>query len=93
MTFFCIATPEQYELVRLQLDAALGYPNADTMTSVEPADSAPRDAHGRVLLAIGGAMESLPQVAAVFWQLAATGGCETISAAQYENAITRPAVE
>jgi hypothetical protein len=41
-----------YERVRAAIDAASGWPDADTATSVEPAATAPRDAAGRVLLAV-----------------------------------------
>jgi hypothetical protein len=40
-----------YEAVRAAIDAANGWPDEGTQTSVEPAATAPRDAEGRVLLA------------------------------------------
>lgn len=40
-----------YEHVRAEIDAAMGWPDEGTATSIEPAVTAPRDAEGRVLLA------------------------------------------
>ena len=43
-----------YEAVRAAIDADNGWPDDGTITSIEPAATAPRDAAGRVLLACGG---------------------------------------
>ena len=53
MRFF-EADEQTYEAVRAQLDAAAGYPLADgsTLTSIEPAASAPRDSSGLVLFIV-----------------------------------------
>ena len=45
-------TPDAYELYRATLDAAMGFPCAGTATSIEPVSTAPRDAGGKVLLAV-----------------------------------------
>jgi len=46
------ADADTYERVRAAIDAACGWPDAGTKTSIEPAATAPRDAAGRVLLAV-----------------------------------------
>jgi len=43
---------DTYERVRAAIDATHGWPDAGTRTSIEPAATAPRDAAGRVLLAV-----------------------------------------
>ena len=47
-------TPDAYELYRATLDAAMGFPCPGTATSIEPTGTAPRDAGGKVLLAVSG---------------------------------------
>ena len=51
MRFFH-ADEATYERVRAAIDATHGWPDAGTRTSIEPAATAPRDAAGRVLLAV-----------------------------------------
>jgi hypothetical protein len=50
MTYYR-ADADTYEAVRAAIDAAMGWPDAGTVTSIEPAATAPRDAAWRVLLA------------------------------------------
>jgi hypothetical protein len=50
MTYYR-ADADTYEAVRAAIDAAMGWPDEGTVTSIEPAATAPRDAAGRVLLA------------------------------------------
>ena len=45
-------TPDAYELYRAALDAAMGFPCEGAATSIEPVATAPRDAGGKVLLAV-----------------------------------------
>ena len=47
-------TADGYELYRAALDAAMGFPCDGTATSIEPIGTAPRDAGGKVLLAVSG---------------------------------------
>ena len=56
-----------YESVRAAIDAANGWADEGTQTSIEPAATAPRDAEGRVLLACGDwlAERAAPQLAAL----------------------------
>jgi hypothetical protein len=51
MRFFR-ADEATYERVRAAIDSANGWPDAGTVTAIEPAATAPRDAAGRVLLAV-----------------------------------------
>jgi hypothetical protein len=46
------ADADTYERVRAAIDAVNGWPDAGTRTAIEPAVTAPRDALGRVLLAV-----------------------------------------
>ena len=71
MTRYFRSTDEVLSLVNAQLDAAYGYPNAETRTNtaLPPAAECPHDAEGRVYLAVDGAYcdfilpsEMLPQL-------------------------------
>jgi len=53
MRMFRADNDATYEAVRAAIDAANGWPDDGTQTSIEPAATAPRDAEGRVLLACG----------------------------------------
>ena len=70
-------TPDAYELYRTALDAAMGFPCDGTTTSIEPIGTAPRDAGGKVLLAVSG--EWLAPVEA-----------EEITAEQYHLQVNTP---
>jgi len=50
--FFRASNAATYEAVRSALDAENGYPSDEAHTTIEPASTAPRDAIGRLLLAI-----------------------------------------
>jgi hypothetical protein len=73
---FCRADADTYEAVRAAIDAACGWPDDGTATSIEPAATAPRDAAGRVLLAVQ------PWIAAAAAEQLA--GLERINAAEYQ---------
>ena len=51
---YYLLTPDAYELYRAALDAAMGFPCEGAATSIEPVATAPRDAGGKVLLAVSG---------------------------------------
>jgi hypothetical protein len=73
-----------YEAVRLQLDAAWGHgPGTGTLTCYEPAATAPRDAQGRVLLAVHDEFCAYEAVAAMLPQLLASGAVAEITEAEY----------
>ena len=86
MRFFRTADAALYESIRLQLDAAWGHPTPDgkTLTCVDPVAVAPRDAAGRVLLAVNDEFCEWPEVAAVLPGLLASGAVQEIDAAAYQ---------
>jgi len=83
MRFFRTADAGLYESIRLQLDAAWGHPNADTVTCIDPVAVAPRDSAGRVLLAVNDEFCEWPEVAAVLPGLLASGAVAELTEAQY----------
>lgn len=84
MRYFRTADADLYESIRLQLDAAWGHPNADTVTCIDPVAVAPRDAAGRVLLAVNDEFCTYEAVAAVLPSLIDSGAVEEIDAAAYQ---------
>jgi hypothetical protein len=90
MRFFR-STPDVYEQVRLQLDAAWGNPSPNgTVTCIEPEATAPHDAHGRVVLAVHDEFCAFPVVAELMPQLLASGAVEEITEAEYQAAVQPP---
>lgn len=87
MRYFRTADSDLYESIRLQLDAAWGHPNADTVTCIDPVAVAPRDGQGRVLLAANDDFCKWPEVDAVLPGLIASGAVTTITEAQYRAAM------
>ena len=89
MRFFRTADADLYESIRLQLDAAWGHPTPDglTVTCFDPAAVAPKDASGRVLLAVKDEFCEYDAVAAVLPQLLASGAVEEITEAEYRAAL------
>lgn len=76
-----------YEAIRLQLDAAWGHPSNVATTCFDPVDVAPKDASGRVLLAVLNQFCEYEAVAAVLPSLLASGAVEEISEATYRASI------
>ena len=88
MRFFC-STDAVYEQVRATLDAAWGLPNdLGTVTCIEPAATAPRDAQGRVLLGVDDSFCTYSVAAELLPQLLASGAVEEIDAATYRAAVS-----
>jgi hypothetical protein len=89
---FFRSTDAVYEVIRLQLDAAYGYPNAETktLTSIPPAVDAPHDSPGRVYLAISADYCDYNLPAELLPQLLASGAVEEITEADYLAAIQTP---
>lgn len=80
-----------YESVRLALDAAWGHgPGTGTTTCYEPAATAPRDAQGRVLLAVLAEFCEYEAVAAMLPGLLASGAVEEIDQATYRDSAVLP---
>lgn len=86
MRYFRTADADLYESIRLQLDAAWGHPtpNGRTVTCIDPAAVAPRDAAGRILLAVKPDFAEYEAVASVLPGLLASGAVEEIAAAEYQ---------
>lgn len=82
--YFRTADESLYEQVRLGLDAAWGHPSGGTVTCIDPAAVAPRDAQGRILLAVKPEFTEFPAAAAMLPDLLASGAVEEITATEYE---------
>lgn len=85
--FFRTEHDALYEQVRLALDAAWGH--VPPTTCIDPADVAPRDASGRIVLAVRQEFAEFPAAAAMLPELLASGQIEEIDAATYMAAIHR----
>lgn len=85
ITRFFRSTDAVYESIRAQLDAAYGYPNAETktLTSITPAADAPHDTQGRVYLAISADYCDYNLPAELLPQLLASGAVEETAEADY----------
>lgn len=81
-----------YENVRAALDAAWGFPNAETKTetAIEPAATAARSSDGRVMLAISSEYCAYEPAATLLPQLLASGAVEEITVDEYQAAIQTP---
>jgi hypothetical protein len=79
------AAPDAYADICAQLDAAYGYPNADTKTerSLPLAADLPSDGEGRVYLAISAEYCDYNLPSELLPQLIAAGLVEEITAEQY----------
>lgn len=92
LRYFRTADAALYESIRLQLDAAWGHPNAETKTEtcIDPAAVAPRDSHGRILLAVRPEFCEFAAVAAMLPSLLAGGVVEEIDASEYQPVVDTP---
>lgn len=79
------AVEQVYEQVRASLDAAWGHPGPVAETCFEPAATAPRDAEGRVLLAVNAEFCEYEAVAALLPGLLASDAVEEISGTAYDE--------
>ena len=80
--FFRTADAALYEQIRLGLDAAWGH--TPPTTCIDPADVAPRDAAGRIVLAVRQEFTEFPAAAAILPDRLASGQVEEISEAEYQ---------
>jgi hypothetical protein len=92
MKYYRTADAALYESIRLQLDAAWGHPTTDggTLTCFDPAAVAPRDAAGRLLLAVNDEFITWEPAATLLPQLLASGAVVEIDAAAYLPVSTLP---
>lgn len=80
-----------YESIRLGLDSEWGHgAGTGTLTCFEPAATAPRDAQGRVLLAVLEKFCQYDAVSAMLPGLLASGAVEEITEAEYRSAVESP---
>ena len=79
------SSPAVYESINAQLDAAYGYPNAETKTerTLPPVAYLPADAQGRVYLAIQNDYCDYILPGEMLPDLLASGAVEEVTAAQY----------
>ena len=84
MRYF-LSTPAVYGSICSQLDAAYGYPNAETKTerALPLAADLPTDAQGRVYLAISAEYCDYILPSEMLPQLIASGAVEEVDAAAY----------
>jgi hypothetical protein len=91
MRFFRTSVDDVYEQARLTLDAAWGLPDQrGTMTCIEPAASAPRDAQGRIVLAVNDEFCTYSVAVDLLPQLLASGVVEEIDRETYMAAMPSP---
>ena len=83
------STPAVYGSICSQLDAAYGYPNAETKTerALPLAADLPTDAQGRVYLAISAEYCDYILPSEMLPQLIASGAVEEVDAAAYESVL------
>jgi hypothetical protein len=80
---FFKASPEVYEALRSQIDAAWGYPTAHTQTSIPPADEQATDASGMCIMGVKAEWITWEPVATVLPQLIDSGAVSEITEAEY----------
>jgi len=84
---FFRATEAVYEQARATLDAAWGHPGPVAVTCIEPAATAPRDAEGRVLLAVDAEFCAYTTASDLLPAMLASGQVQEITAEEYAAAI------
>lgn len=83
--YFRCASDEVYEQARLTLDAAWGI--QPPQTCIEPAATAPRDADGRIVLAVNEEFCGYPAAAEMLPKLLASGVVDEIDEATFRAAL------
>jgi hypothetical protein len=83
--FRCLAGDESYEQIRATLDSVWGHPNAETKTEtcIDPADAAPRDTQGQIMLATSEAFCEYGAASQMLAAVLASGAIEEIDEATY----------
>lgn len=85
--YFRTSSDEVYEQTRAALDAAWGIESPQTC--IQPAATAPRDADGRILLAVDEEFCAYPVSAEMLPQLLASGVVEEIDGVTYWASVPR----
>ena len=88
--FRCEVGDEAYEQARLALDAAWGHPSGRTTTCIDPAMVAPRDAQGRIVLAVNDEFCEYPAAQQMLTYMTEQGSVTEITEADYRAAVERP---
>ena len=88
MRYLLAGSDAVYEQARVTLDAAWGL--VAPTTCIEPAATAPRDAQGRIVLAVNDEFCAYSVAAELLPQLLASGAVEEIDEAAYFAAVNRP---
>lgn len=85
------STPAVYADICVQLDAAYGYPNAETKTlrTLPLVSDLPSDNAGRLYLAISGEYCEYVLPSQLLPQLLASGAVEEITEAEYRSALPK----
>jgi len=92
MTRYFRSHADTYEAIRSQLDRAWGYPNeaTKTQTAIPPADTLPRDASGRVYLAISAEYCEFILPSQMLPELLASGAVIEVTAEEYAALFNDP---
>lgn len=91
MRFFREELAGVYEQARITLDAAWGLPDGNgTDTCMCPASKSPRDAHGRIVVALRELFCEWEPANAMLPQLLSSGAVTEITAGDYEAAVDVP---
>ena len=88
MRYFRTGSNEVYEQARMTLDAAWGH--EPPKTCIQPAGTAPRDAQGRIVLAVNDEFCTYSVAVDLLPQLLAAGMVEEIDGATYHAVVNPP---
>lgn len=93
--FRCEAGDDVYEQARLALDAAWGHPNTETKTQtcIDQAAVAPRDAQGRIVLAVNETFCAYPAADEMLGYMIGSGAAAEITETEYAAAVQQPLQE
>ena len=87
---FFKASPEVYESLRSEIDAAWGYPTAYTQTCIPPAAEQHKAQNGDCVMGVKTAWTTWEPVATLLPQMIAAGQIREITEAEYWSAMPQP---
>jgi hypothetical protein len=90
--YYRITSDELYESTRLALDEHWGHPHARAVTCIDPADVAPRDVDGKILLSVRSKWLEWPIVQEMLPQLIASGMVSEITEEDYFGSQPPPSI-
>lgn len=79
------ASDGNYERIRAAVDATLGFPSDVAETAIDPADEAPRDLAGNVLVSVLAVWSDNSPLAAIVAAALADGSAEEITRDTYDS--------